>query len=430
MYQIVPCGLLKPSANFLNKNFSKVLSTRKYATENSKKNPRRKRNDPLSSTLTKLNLLGTIGITSALLASYVLVKNSHRKDEDGNLMDTASFQPRIMDQNLLQKQPEIIDEKEEHMRKQYNFIKKVVNNCASAVFYLELRDPNIKDPETQQPIIMSNGSGFIISEDGWALTNAHVVLNKPHTTITAIMRDGRRFNVNVEDADMNVDLALLKLEAEEKLPSLDFAESGDTAVGEWVVALGSPLSLSNSVTVGIISSVDRPAEELGLKNYSMTYIQTDASITFGNSGGPLVNLDGNVIGINNLRLTSGISFAIPIEYVKKFLQNTKYRMDNLLMGGNRALKTLFGITTIAITPEMLTDLRKEDSNIPKDLTYGLLVWKIIPDTPAERGGLQVGDIITEVNGIPVKKPAELYNFSSTRTSLEGFPQVKKKNRHK
>lgn len=129
-----------------------------------------------------------------------------------------------------------------------------MNECASAVFYLELRDPQMKDPETGQALVTSNGSGFIISEDGWALTNAHVVLNKPQSTITAIMRDGKTYNVKVEDADMNIDLALLRLEATEKLPSLQFGDTGDTSVGEWVVALGSPLSLSNSVTVGIVTS--------------------------------------------------------------------------------------------------------------------------------------------------------------------------------
>lgn len=153
---------------------------------------------------------------------------------------------------------------------------------------------------------------------------------------------------------------------------------------------------SHIILKGIqISSVDRPAEELGLKNYSMTYIQTDASITFGNSGGPLVNLDGNVIGINNLRLTSGISFAIPagefirhfyfysyctlLEYAKKFLENSKFRLQKQPKNNSKAL---YGLTTISVTPELLTDLGKENPNIFKGVTQGLLVWKVIPGTPA------------------------------------------------
>lgn len=129
----------------------------------------------------------------------------------------------------------------------------VVSKCAPAVFYLEIRDPFKRDPETGDPVITSNGSGFIISKEGWALTNAHVVLNKPQSTITAIMRDGKTYPVQVEDADLNIDLALLKLSTDKDLPNLPFAKSGDTNVGEWVVALGSPLSLSNSVTVGIVN---------------------------------------------------------------------------------------------------------------------------------------------------------------------------------
>nr|CAH7761835.1 unnamed protein product [Callosobruchus chinensis] len=309
------------------------------------------------------------------------------------------------------------DPKEETLRHRYNFINKVVNHCAPAVFYLEIRDPYKKDLETGESVITSNGSGFIISEDGWALTNAHVVLNKPQSTITAVMRDGRSFRAYVEDVDMNLDLALLKLESLEKLPSLQFASPGDAAIGEWVVALGSPLSLSNSVTVGIVSCVDRPAEELGLKNYSMTYIQTDASITFGNSGGPLVNLDGNVIGINNLRLTSGISFAIPVEYANKFLEHSRYRIKNGKHKGPLG-KTLFGITTISLSAEVVADLLRDNVNIPTDIENGLLVWKIVGDSAAAQSGLQAGDIITHVNGVPAKEVSDVYLQSNTDDTLE------------
>ncbi|XP_060534681.1 serine protease HTRA2, mitochondrial [Cylas formicarius] len=370
--------------------------------------------------LKKVNLYGTFGIAAALLASYVVVRNAYRgKTEPIQNFDyvlpsngPASNQA-VLEEHVRQNEEET---KEEGFRDKYNFIKKVVNECAGAVFYLELRDPHQKDPETGDPQITSNGSGFVISEDGWALTNAHVVLSKPQSTITAIMGDGKTYRARVEDADLNVDLALLKLDVREKLPCLQLGQIGDACVGEWVVALGSPLSLNNSVTVGIISSVNRPAEELGLRNYSMTYIQTDASITFGNSGGPLVNLDGNVVGINNLRLTSGISFAIPVEYAKKFLENSKYRMSKLSSGTNRG-KTLFGLTTISITAELLEELGKTNDQVPKNVSEGLLVWKIIPGTPADASGIEVGDIITHVNGVPVKSAAELY-VASEENALE------------
>ncbi|KAH1008858.1 serine protease HTRA2, mitochondrial-like [Dendroctonus ponderosae] len=405
--------MLKFPCSLLTKNIQKALATRPYSRDKSGPN----KTAPKS--LNKANIYGTVGIASALLTSYLILKNSYNKETSSLHLTKKPPRRAIPHSDLMNQRPVSNvegDLKDEHLREQYNFIKKVVNECASAVFYLELRDPQIKDPETGQPLVTSNGSGFVISEDGWALTNAHVVLNKPQSTITAIMRDGKTYNVTVEDADMNIDLALLRVEANEKLPTLQFGDTGDTSIGEWVVALGSPLSLSNSVTVGIISSVDRPAEELGLKNYSMTYIQTDASITFGNSGGPLVNLDGHVIGINNLRLTSGISFAIPVEYAKKFLENSKFRLN--ASNGDRIGQALFGLTTISITPELLVELSKENRIMPKDITHGLLVWKVIPGTSAFKSGLEAGDIITHVNGIPVQKPMELYNFSSSRNALE------------
>lgn len=197
----------------------------------------------------QVNRIALASYASIVLALYMLLKNNISKnishDKNSTLNSRYAFDLKNVE----------FDKKEdkETLRGKYNFINKVVDQCASAVFYLEIRDPFKKDLETGEPIITSNGSGFLISEDGWALTNAHVVLNKPQSTITAIMRDGKSYKVQVEDADMNIDIALLKLETKEKLPSLSFGEPGDTSIGEWVVALGSPLSLSNSVTVGIVS---------------------------------------------------------------------------------------------------------------------------------------------------------------------------------
>lgn len=199
-----------------------------------------------------------------------------------------------------------------NIREHFNFIDKIVKKCASAVVYIEIKDPRRMDPSTGGALITSNGSGFIIAENGWIITNAHVVVNKPQAIITVAMNDGSTYQATLEEADMNLDLALIRIYTDEKLPYLDFAKDNDTTVGEWVVAMGSPLCLSHSISVGVVSSVTRSAQDLGLRNYTMRYIQTDAAITFGNSGGPLINLDGNVIGINNLRITSGIAFAIPI----------------------------------------------------------------------------------------------------------------------
>ncbi|XP_057663532.1 serine protease HTRA2, mitochondrial-like [Diorhabda carinulata] len=351
------------------------------------------------------NKIVVLGLAGAVLTSCYLIKEKlfkYKKD----LGETSKLQTNNSLDNLSSENTG----SNGTLRQRYNFINQVVNKCAPAVFYLEIRDPSKKDIDGQ-PLIISNGSGFIISEDGWALTNAHVILNKSQSIITAVLRDGTSFNVQIEDVDMNIDLALLKLETKDKVPSLKFGDN-DTSVGEWVVALGSPLSLSNSVTVGIISCVNRSAQDLGLKNYSMSYIQTDAAITFGNSGGPLVNLDGDVIGINNLRLTSGISFAIPVEYAKKFLEMSKLRVKG------PTGKSLLGITTIPITPEVISELLRNNRDIPKDVRQGLLVWKILPGTAASKGGLKAGDIITHINGIPVTQPADLYSSSDYNQTVE------------
>ncbi|XP_022905175.1 serine protease HTRA2, mitochondrial-like [Onthophagus taurus] len=296
------------------------------------------------------------------------------------------------------------------LRNQFNFIGHVVKKCAPGVVYIEIQDPKRIDPETNDSLIISNGSGFVIRSDGWILTNAHVVINKPKSLITVKMHNGSVFQATVEDADMNIDLALIKINSPEPLPTLQFAKPDDLTVGEWVVALGSPLSLSHSVTAGIISSVNRAASELGLRNHSMQYIQTDASITFGNSGGPLVNLDGDVIGINNLRITAGISFAIPIAYARKFLDNGKHPLSK--NGGAKPidLKKNLGMTTLPITASILDDVfEMQKFEGKKCEIQGVLIYKVVDNSLAYKSGLLAGDIITRVDGVTVQTAGDIYS---------------------
>lgn len=141
----------------------------------------------------------------------------------------------------------------ESLRQHFNFIDKVVKKCESSVVYIEIKDPSKLDLETGKPGTASNGSGFLISDDGWILTNAHVVINKPSSMIMVMMQDGSSYQATVQDADMNIDLALLKIQCNRKLPFLRLGKSADVSTGEWVIALGSPLSLSHSVTAGVVS---------------------------------------------------------------------------------------------------------------------------------------------------------------------------------
>lgn len=173
----------------------------------------------------------------------------------------------------------------------------------------------------------SSGSGFIISTDGFIVTNAHVVSQSSDGSVVVTMWDGRKVKGFVHSLDEKSDLALIKIpepSGGEKLPVARLGTSSSLRVGEFVVALGSPLQLQNTVTFGIVSAVARHATELGIAKSRNEYIQTDAAINVGNSGGPLVNLDGLVIGVNTMKVNAtGISFAIPVDTVAQVVKQLK-----------------------------------------------------------------------------------------------------------
>ncbi|XP_058127609.1 serine protease HTRA2, mitochondrial [Anopheles ziemanni] len=303
-------------------------------------------------------------------------------------------------------------------RKEFNFIADAVELSAPAVVYIEIRDRQHVDFFTREPLTVSNGSGFIIDSNGLILTNAHVVISKPHTMVTVRLPDGRTFPGTVEHVDPASDLATVHIQCS-NLPTLKLGNSSDLRPGEWVVALGSPLALNNTVTAGVVSSTHRASQELGLRGKDINYIQTDAAITFGNSGGPLVNLDGEAIGINSMKVTPGISFAIPIDHAKEFLGKIRDRPS-----GRRAsidgppFRRYLGITMLSLTPDILRELQQRSHNFPTEVRGGVLVWKVIQGSPAHVGGLQPGDIITHINGKDVKTSSDVYDvLQGTTKSL-------------
>ncbi|XP_075235046.1 HTRA2-related serine protease isoform X2 [Lycorma delicatula] len=294
-------------------------------------------------------------------------------------------------------------------RKKYNFIADVVEKTAASVVYIAIVDNRRTDFFTGKPVTLSNGSGFIVSADGLILTNAHVVETRRSSNVMVKLYDGSIYPAVVESIDMKSDLATIRIKTKSRLPVMKLGSSQALRPGEWVIAIGSPLTLANTVTTGVVSTVHRTAPELGLRGSTMDYIQTDAAITFGNSGGPLVNLDGEAIGINSMKVTAGISFAIPIDYAKDFLKRTSSLSDKMIQPQG-APKKYMGITMLSLNSDIIRELQMRNRTIPSDVTFGVLVWKVALGSPAHLGGLQPGDIVTHINDTPIQNANSVYQL--------------------
>ena len=208
---------------------------------------------------------------------------------------------------------------------------------------------------------------------------------------------------------MVADLAVVKIDAENlKLPYLSLGDSDKIRAGEHCIAVGSPLSLSNTVTAGIISNVGRTSTELGLFGRNINYIQTDCMITSGNSGGPLVNLDGEVIGINSMKAMTGISFSLPINYAKLFLADIekKKSFQPTLKSSSRRQTRYLGLKMFSLTPQIVEEMR-QIMPMMLSITKGVYIAGVMANSEAQRAGIRPGDIIIEVNGQEIESSAEL-----------------------
>ncbi|BFM38135.1 HhoA/HhoB/HtrA family serine endopeptidase [Synechocystis sp. LKSZ1] len=249
--------------------------------------------------------------------------------------------------------------------------------------------------------ISGQGSGFIIDQSGIILTNAHVVDNANKVTVT--LKDGRTFNGEVRGTDEVTDLAVVKINPQNaSLPVAPLGDSSKVQVGDWAIAVGNPVGLDNTVTLGIISTIGRSAAKAGIPDKRVEFIQTDAAINPGNSGGPLLNARGEVIGINTaIRADAmGIGFAIPINQAKA-LQKT-------LAAGQKVPHPYIGVQMVNLTPELARQNNRDPNSpfvIPE--VEGILVVRVLPNTPAERAGVRRGDVIVAVNGQPIRDGAQL-----------------------
>ncbi|XP_027135707.1 serine protease HTRA1 isoform X2 [Larimichthys crocea] len=296
----------------------------------------------------------------------------------------------------------------ESMRYKFNFIADVVDKIVPAVVHLELFQ---RLPFSSGELSVSSGSGFVVSEDGWIITNAHVLTNKQRIKVG--LKSGSQYDATVKDMDQKMDIALIKIDPDSPLPVLHLGESSDLRPGEFVVAVGSPFALQNTVTTGIVSTAQRNGVELGFKDSDMDYIQTDAIINYGNSGGPLVNLDGDVIGINTLKVAAGISFAIPADRIRQFLAESFIRQVN----GNRAQKKKYiGVRMLQLTPTLIQDFKEHKVEFP-DVSSGVYIYEVIPGTAASSAGLINHDIIININGQPVHTMQEVSEAIQSSTEL-------------
>ncbi len=252
---------------------------------------------------------------------------------------------------------------------------------------------NIPDMPREQER-QSLGSGVIVNADqGYVLTNNHVIEHADEITVT--LRDGRHFKAKVVGTDPEADLAVLRIKAK-NLTEVPFGDSGQLQVGDFVVAIGNPFGLGQTVTSGIVSALGRSG--LGIEGYE-DFIQTDASINPGNSGGALVDLDGRLIGINTAIVgpaggNVGIGFAIPSNMVREV-------MEQLIRYGE-VRRGQLGVMVQDVTPELADALGLEAS-------HGAVISQVLKDSPAERAGLRVGDVVVSVNGEAVKNSAQLRN---------------------
>jgi serine protease Do len=292
-----------------------------------------------------------------------------------------------------------------------NFVVQVVNAVGPAVVRInstrkvqeeEADSPlgNLFGPTQQVPrdrVARGTGSGFIFDQKGLILTNAHVV--DQADTVTVLLKDGRQLKGKVLGEDTLTDIAVVQVAAT-GLPAADLGDSQNLQPGEWAIAIGNPLGLDNTVTMGIISATGRSGSDIGILDRRVRYIQTDAAINPGNSGGPLLNAKGQVIGVNTaiIQGAQGLGFAIPIGSAQLIARQ--------LVQTGRADHAYLGVQMADITPE-LRDRLQQNENIKIPNEPGVLIIQVVPNSPAARAGIETGDLIQSIDRKSIRKTDEV-----------------------
>ncbi|HYW22458.1 MAG TPA: HhoA/HhoB/HtrA family serine endopeptidase [Nodularia sp. (in: cyanobacteria)] len=303
-----------------------------------------------------------------------------------------------------------------------SFVTAAVNRVGTAVVRIDTErtitrrmDPFMEDPffrrffgesfpqQLPSEQLRGLGSGFIIDKGGLVLTNAHVVDQADKVTVR--LKDGRTYEGKVQGIDEVTDLAVVKINPDKDLPVAPLGSSDAVQVGDWAIAVGNPLGFDNTVTLGIVSTLKRSSAQVGIADKRLDFIQTDAAINPGNSGGPLLNERGEVIGINTaIRPDAmGIGFAIPIDKAKAIA--LKLQRDG------KVIHPYLGVQMVTLTPE-LAKQNNTDPNSPIQIpeVNGVLVMRVVPNSPAAIAGVRRGDVIVQIDREPVTSADKLQNL--------------------
>lgn len=296
-----------------------------------------------------------------------------------------------------------------------NFVTDVIDQVGPAVVRInasktvtsqlpeELNDPFFRRffgdqmPSPEERVQRGTGSGFIISEDGKILTNAHVVDGADRVEVK--LKDGRTLEGRVVGTDPLTDVAVVEVDGA-NLPVAELGDSENLRSGEWAIAIGNPLGLDNTVTTGIISGIGRNSSQIGAGDKRVDFIQTDAAINPGNSGGPLLNENGEVIGINTaiIQGAQGLGFAIPI--------NAAQNIADQLIASGRVEHPYLGIQMVALNPQIKAEFERSTNQRLSDDT-GILVPRVMPNSPAAQAGLRDGDVIKRINNREMTDPSSV-----------------------
>jgi S1-C subfamily serine protease len=348
-----------------------------------------------------------IGGGAGLIGSYYL----NRMDRSGGALPNlpAALQPASNSRSQLTRSPDATNNA--------NFISEAAERVGPAVVRIDssrrvandapegLQNPLFRRffgdqlPTPEDKLERGTGSGFILTEDGRLVTNAHVVAGSDSVQVT--LKDGRTLEGKVVGIDPVTDVAAVKINAT-GLPTVVLGNSETLVPGQWAIAIGNPLGLDNTVTAGIISATGRSSSQVGVPDKRVNFIQTDTAINPGNSGGPLLNDRGEVIGINTaIRADAqGLGFAIPIE--------TATRIVEQLFQRGKAEHPYLGVQMLDLTPTLREEInRNPDADIKVIQDQGVLIARIAENSPAAKGGLLPGDVIQKINGASVNSAANV-----------------------